>query len=195
MASESIIGLAGPSGGGKSTLLRCLQGLESLDSGDIKYEGTRGFMFQDFQLFPHMTVLDNLIYAPLLHTKNTTHKSRAIALLDELGIVDKYNAFPRNLSGGQKQRVALARSLMMQPDLLLCDEPTSGLDMAAIEDVISLLKSVKNKGVSMIIASHDLSFLTKLCSRVVILKDGDFIADINPQEFHGCVNDLKKYYS
>lgn len=195
MDSQSVTGLAGPSGGGKSTLLRCLQGLELPDSGSIEYAGKRAFMFQDFQLFPHMSVLNNLIYAPNLHNKTSSYQNKALELLGELGIADKRDAFPGQLSGGQKQRVALARSLMMEPDLLLCDEPTSGLDMAAIDDVIGLLKSVKeNRKLSMIIASHDLSFLTRISDRVVVLKKGSFVADIEPAKTPDAAGRLRQYY-
>lgn len=195
METQSVTGLAGPSGGGKSTLLRCVQGLELLDSGCIEYAGKRAFMFQDFQLFPHMTVLNNLTYAPNLHHKKISHKHKALELLGELGVADKCDAFPGQLSGGQKQRVALARSLMMEPDLLLCDEPTSGLDMAAIDDVIVLLDSVRNiRKLSMIIASHDLSFLTQISDRVVVLKKGHFVADINPANTRDAAGELRRYY-
>ena len=141
--AQTVLGLAGPSGSGKSTLLRCIQKLETLDSGMIDVSGKSGFMFQDFQLFPHMTVMQNLVYAPSLQNKIFNHEEQAQGLLLSLGINDKATAYPHQLSGGQKQRVALARSLMMKPNLLLCDEPTSGLDLATIDEVISLLNSVK----------------------------------------------------
>ncbi|CDZ77980.1 Glutamine transport ATP-binding protein GlnQ [Legionella massiliensis] len=175
--ANTIVGLAGPSGSGKSTLLRCIQGLESLESGAIHFSGKSGFMFQDFQLFPHMTVLQNLIYAPRLHNKTANHEEKAKQLLESLGIADKAQAYPHQLSGGQKQRVALARSLMMNPSLLLCDEPTSGLDLATIDDVISLLNGIKVMGVTMIIASHDLDFLSKVADRLIVLKGGELVSD------------------
>jgi polar amino acid transport system ATP-binding protein len=189
-----IIGLAGPSGGGKSTLLRCIQGLDKIDQGSIESTLTTGFMFQDFQLFPHMSVLKNLTYAPSIDDGTTNHEEKAISILDDLGLKDKADALPKNLSGGQKQRVALARSLMMKPELLLCDEPTSGLDVATIEDVISLLQSVRNRGVMMIIASHDLDFLTKIANRIVILKNGKVGFDIEPTQLEDPINTLKAYY-
>jgi polar amino acid transport system ATP-binding protein len=191
---NTIVGLAGSSGSGKSTLLRCIQQLESPDSGTIHFTGTSGFMFQDFQLFPHMTVLKNLMYAPSLHQKSVEHAKKAFELLDILGLADKGNAYPLSLSGGQKQRVALARSLMMRPDLLLCDEPTSGLDVATTEEVISLLQTVKRMGVTMIIASHDLEFLTKIADRVVVIKLGLVHTDIQVAEFKDLFLYLKQQY-
>lgn len=188
----SLVGLAGPSGSGKSTLLRCIQKLEKPDAGEIHCEGRTSFMFQDFQLFPHMTVLENLTYAPLLKEKariNILHKAQE--MLQNLGIASKASEYPKSLSGGQKQRVALARSLMMNPDILLCDEPTSGLDVATTLDVVSLLKFVRK---TMIIASHDLDFLTKLCDRIILLKGGKIVVDISPKKMQDPVYHLKNFY-
>lgn len=193
-AAGHVVGLAGPSGGGKSTLLRCIQNLESIDSGVIELKAKSGFMFQDFQLFPHMTVLKNLTYPVDVQKKEMSSVEKAQALLKKLGVDHKANAYPKELSGGQKQRVALARSLMVDPKVLLCDEPTSGLDVATIEDVISLLKSVQELGVSMIIASHDLDFLTKISDRIILLKGGKVAFDGNPQEITDPISLLKKYY-
>lgn len=192
--SNTIVGLAGTSGSGKSTLLRCMQQLESLDSGEIDFSGNSGFMFQDFQLFPHMTVIKNLTYAPMLQRNSLDHREKAIELLKKLGLVNKAQAYPLQLSGGQKQRVALARSLMMQPDLLLCDEPTSGLDRATIEDVIILLNTVKEMGVTMVIASHDLDFLTKIAERVVLIKSGQILADLQIADLKDPLSYLKQQY-
>ncbi|MDP1614520.1 MAG: ATP-binding cassette domain-containing protein, partial [Methylococcales bacterium] len=212
---NTILGLAGPSGSGKSTLLRCIQQLESLSSGIIEVTGKSGFMFQDFQLFPHMTVLKNLTYAPRLHLKTMNKKNlsahrnstdglpdslediqeQALSLLTALGIADKAQCLPHQLSGGQKQRVALARSLMMHPSLLLCDEPTSGLDSAMIEEIIVLLQSVKAMGVTMVIASHDLTFLTRIADRLVVLKGGALIADLTPAEVANPIHYLKQKLS
>ncbi|MBS1988766.1 amino acid ABC transporter ATP-binding protein [Candidatus Dependentiae bacterium] len=190
----TIVGLAGPSGSGKSTLLRCIQKLEKLDSGIIDSKGKCGFMFQDFQLFPHMTVMQNLVYAPKLKNKGQDYDQQAEAILQNLGIAHKAYEYPGKLSGGQKQRVALARSLMMQPDILLCDEPTSGLDVATTMDVVTLLKSVKDIGTTMVIASHDLDFLTKISDRIVLLKAGKILVDVELQNIGDPVNYLKKYY-
>lgn len=205
---NSILGLAGPSGGGKSTLLRCIQGLEYLDSGRIRLSEKSGFMFQDFQLFPHMTVMENLCYAPKKAIRQYKDwkqkklrpsflediKKHADNLLHGLGLADKALYLPHQLSGGQKQRVALARSLMMEPQLLLCDEPSSGLDVATIGDVVSLLLSVRDLGVSMVIASHDLDFLTALCDRIVVLKGGRMVADVQVQTLESPIATLKAYY-
>lgn len=191
---NSIVGLAGPSGSGKSTLLRAIQGLEKLDQGTINYEGSSGFMFQDFQLFNHMSIIENLIYAPNLVFKDKDYQEEALQLLQKLGLASKAQNYPTQLSGGQKQRVALARSLMMKPKLLLCDEPTSGLDVATIEDVVNLLKSVQELGVTMIIASHDLDFLTKITNRIVVLKHGAIAVDANLDHIDDPVHYLKSFY-
>lgn len=194
IAANTVVGLAGPSGSGKSTLLRCIQGLEVLDLGHIYCDGKMGFMFQDFQLFPHMTVKKNLTYAPTLKDKTVNHDAFLKKLLTALGIPEKENSYPDVLSGGQKQRVALARSLMMQPDLLLCDEPTSGLDLATIDDVIQLLNTIKAMNVTMVIASHDLHFLTKMADRIIVLKKGKLVADVDPKTLGNPIQTLKKYY-
>jgi polar amino acid transport system ATP-binding protein len=193
-----IFGLAGPSGSGKSTLLRCIQGLETPDSGTIVCNRKVSFMFQDFQLFSHMTVLKNVIYAPTLKA-SPEEKERCVAkaheILRNLGIEDKILEYPGTLSGGQKQRVALARSLMIDPNVLLCDEPTSGLDVATITDVVSLLRKVNDQfGVTIVIASHDLYFLTQISDRIVLLRDGVIATEINPKQHDDPIEHLKKYY-
>jgi polar amino acid transport system ATP-binding protein len=191
---NTIVGLAGSSGSGKSTLLRSIQKLETIDSGTIDIHGNVGFMFQDFQLFPHMTIIENLTYASMVNNNRIIHRERAMSLLDNLKLRDRADYYPHNLSGGQKQRVALARSLMMHPELLLCDEPTSGLDVATITDIISLLESVVALGVTMLIASHDLDFLTRIASRILVLKNGKIVADLHPSSIEDPINYLKKYY-
>lgn len=195
LADTSIIGLAGPSGGGKSTLLRCIQGLEAPDLGHIECDVQTGFMFQDFQLFPHMTVLKNLVYAPQLNDRRQDHTVYARELLTRLGVADKEAVYPHQLSGGQKQRVALARSLMMRPGLLLCDEPTSGLDIATISDVVSLLKSVNDMRIAMIIASHDLDFLTQISDKIILLKQGKIVISVEPSARQDVVSYLKASYA
>jgi len=189
----SIVGLAGPSGSGKSTLLRCIQKLEKIDSGTIEYSGTSSLLFQDFQLFPHMTVLENLTYAPKIFNK-ANYEQEAFILLEQLGLKSKAHHFPAKISGGQKQRVALARCLMMKPNILLCDEPTSGLDVATIDDVVQLLQSVHAMGVTMIIASHDLDFLSRIAQRIIVLKNGFKISDVEIGELSDPINNLKVLY-
>ena len=191
----SVVGLAGSSGSGKTTLLRCIQKLERIDSGKIEYdEGSIGFMFQDFQLFPHMTVLENLTYAPRLVLKDKHAELKAFDLLEQLGLKRKAHHFPVQLSGGQKQRVALARSLMMHPTLLLCDEPTSGLDVKAIQEVVKLLQRVHEMGVTMLIASHDLDFLSQIVGRIILLKRGVIATDMTLSKFSQPIEELKKLY-
>lgn len=190
----SIVGLAGPSGSGKSTLLRCIQGLEKIDAGQLICAGTTGFLFQDFQLFPHMTVLDNITYAPLHVLREQGAKDNARQLLQQLNLEQSSDALPGQLSGGQKQRVALARTLAMHPDMLLCDEPTSGLDILSIQDVVQVLQKVKKMGVTLLVASHDLEFLSSIADRIVILKAGQLVADLTPQAWKKNLNTLKKYY-
>jgi polar amino acid transport system ATP-binding protein len=197
VAKSSILGIAGPSGSGKSTLLRCIQKLEQIDQGTIECDGRTGFMFQDFQLFPHMTVLQNLTYAPSLKDRSGKEncKKQAENILKSLGIAAKASEYPSTLSGGQKQRVALARSLMTHPDILLCDEPTSGLDVSTTMDVVSLLRSVNEQfDITILIASHDLDFLIEISDRIILLKDGVIVVNIDPQKQDAPIDFLKKYY-
>jgi polar amino acid transport system ATP-binding protein len=191
LEKSCVLGLAGASGSGKSTLLRCLQGLDFPDSGSIQCSGRVCFIFQDFQLFPHMTVWENIVYAPALGNKKTDYAKRAKKLLKDLGLEAKLDEYPVRLSGGQRQRVALARGLMIDPDILLCDEPTSGLDFASVLDVVALLNSVRDRGVTMVIASHDLDFLTQMCDRIVLLKNGTVAADISPRMIPSPIDYLK----
>ncbi|MDR1391031.1 MAG: ATP-binding cassette domain-containing protein [Holosporales bacterium] len=194
---SSIVGVTGPSGSGKSTLLRCIQKLEILDSGKIDCSNKVAFMFQDFQLFSHMTVLQNLTYAPTL--KNVSKKDyyidKANKILSDLGMKEKANEYPNRLSGGQRQRVALARSLMIDPDVLLCDEPTSGLDIATTTDVVTLLQNVNRHGVTLIVTSHNLDFLVQISDKIVLLKDGKIATEIDPKSFNDPVEYLRGYYN
>lgn len=190
----SIVGLTGPSGSGKSTLLRCIQNLEPIDAGNINFYGKVGFVFQDFQLFPHMTVLENIIYAPIKVLKQSRAEviEDAVVLLRQLGLEEQQDKYPVALSGGQKQRVAVARSLIMKPELLLCDEPTSGLDIRAIEGFKELLKQVHSMNVTILIASHDIHFLTQIASRIVIIKRGVIVNDLIDIDFNNSIDVLKK---
>jgi polar amino acid transport system ATP-binding protein len=188
-----IVGILGSSGSGKSTLLRCIQGLHKISQGHIKCHGRMGFMFQDFQLFPHMSVYDNLTYAPRLHRLPHVQK-HAQDIMVRLGLSALQHRLPQELSGGQKQRVALARSLMMQPDVLLCDEPTSGLDIRAIQDIQNLFQNLRDQGMTLCIASHDLEFLLHLVDRVFVLKQGKLILDCMPKDLTDPLGDLRQTY-
>jgi polar amino acid transport system ATP-binding protein len=141
-----------------------------------------------------MTVLKNVLYAKTLQDKSTNYVPQAEAMLQNLGLLDKAQHYPHQLSGGQKQRVALARSLMMHPEILLCDEPTSGLDIATTQDVVALLNTVRDLGVTMILASHDLDFLTKISDRIVLLKAGHMVVDIEPKQISDPIQYLKDFY-
>lgn len=190
--TPTIIGLTGPSGSGKSTLLRCIQQFEQVDSGRIELTGACGFMFQDYQLFPHMTVLENIVYAPQRLHKKADHYEIAIELLSKLHITDKQNFYPKQLSGGEKQRVALARSIMLKPSLLLCDEPTANLDEFSTQNVIDVLKSIHADGVSLIICSHDLYFLNQMADRFLLINQGQLIADLTNTGTNDSIAHLKQ---
>jgi polar amino acid transport system ATP-binding protein len=152
-------------------------------------------MFQDFQLFPHMTVLENVTYSPKILKNNPHYHEEAIDILSKLNLSHRLNHYPSQLSGGQKQRVALARTLITKPKILLCDEPTSGLDIATIDDVISLLKNISiEMNMTTIIASHDLDFLSHIANRILVLKEGIIVADINTKTEDNIVNFLKTFY-
>ncbi len=194
MDKSEIIGLAGGSGSGKSTLLRLIQRLEVPDSGSIESEARTGFMFQDFQLFPHMNVWDNIVYSAKIRKTKESYIEKAEDIIKLLSLSNKVDVYPHKLSGGQKQRVALARTLMMAPDILLCDEPTSGLDVATVEDVVSLIESVRDMGVSIIIASHDLDFLTKVADKIFVLRDTQLRDAVYPKKLKDPISYLKKMY-
>lgn len=167
------ISLVGPSGHGKTTLLRCIQGLETYN-GSIEMEGKTGFVFQHFYLFPHMTVLENLIYA-LIKVKKISDeeaKKKALAMLKKLHIEDKVDNYPGALSGGQKQRAAIARTLLMDPDILLLDEPTSAIDPEMTLELVKILREYQKKGKTILFVSHDTEFEKNLADRKLTLKYG-----------------------
>jgi len=183
-----IIGIIGPSGCGKSTFLRCLNLLEKPDSGEVILEGDNlvdnkdlerirrkiGMVFQQFNLFENMTVLDNITLAPTLLKvmKKGKAEKEADKLLDKVDLKDKKNNYPEELSGGQKQRVAIARSLMMKPEIMLFDEPTSALDPEMIGEVTNLMRQLAKEGMTMVIVSHEINFIKNFCTRVVFMSDG-----------------------
>ncbi|MDY5974769.1 amino acid ABC transporter ATP-binding protein [Streptococcus pluranimalium] len=176
-----ILALVGPSGGGKTTLLRMLAGLEKVDSGQIIYNGEAvsidhleernllGFVFQDFQLFPHMTVLENLILSPMktMGTPKEAAKQKAIELLTRLGLGEHVEVYPHSLSGGQKQRVALARAMMIDPQVIGYDEPTSALDPELRKEVEQLILKNRETGITQIVVTHDMAFAENIADEIL----------------------------
>lgn len=185
-----IIGIIGSSGSGKSTLIRCINHLENYDSGSIEYippelEKNIGMVFQSFNLFPHKSVLENITLAPILTKKLSKEEAEknATSLLDKMGLVNKKDSYPRDLSGGEKQRIAIARALIMEPDLMLFDEPTSALDPEMVWEVLSVMKELSETGITMMIVTHEIGFLKEIASRVIYLSDGNIIADEDAYKF------------
>lgn len=178
---NKILAIVGPSGGGKTTLLRMLAGLESIDSGEIIFNGENlplnelekrnllGFVFQDFQLFPHMTVLENLVISPIqtMGIKKDEAEAKAIKLLEQLGLEKHYKSYPYSLSGGQKQRVALARAMMIEPKIIGYDEPTSALNPELRLEVEKLILQNKKLGITQIVVTHDLQFAENIADDIL----------------------------
>lgn len=197
-----VISIIGPSGCGKSTLLRCINMLERPNSGRIVFEGTLvtdknanlpvirrkiGMVFQQFNLFPHLTVLDNIILSPVklgIMDRDSAVK-KAEELLEDISMLDKKNSYPDELSGGQKQRVAIIRALIMNPDIILFDEPTSALDPEMVGDVLELIMKLADTGMTMIVVSHEMSFVKKCASRVLFMDNGKIMVDGTPSEVFG----------
>ena len=209
-----IIGIIGPSGCGKSTFLRCINLLEKPTSGHIIFEGDDlidndnlevirrkiGMVFQQFNLFENMTVLDNIILAPVLLKVMTKEEAvvEAKRLLKEIDLLDKASFYPSELSGGQKQRVAIIRTLIMKPEIILFDEPTSALDPEMIGEVTQLMRKIANDGMTMLIVSHEMNFIKNFCNRVIFMAEGVIHADgsssdifDNPKDEH-LINFLSK---
>ena len=196
-----IISLIGPSGSGKSTLLRCIHGLEHVDTGKIymddewmnpddekKFRAQRnrmGFVFQHFNLFPNMSVLQNckLAQVEVLNKTDEEAEKTALEYLDKVGLLEKKDAYPNNLSGGQKQRVAIARALCMNPDIMLFDEPTSALDPEMIKEVLEVIKDLGKQGMTMVVVTHEMGFARKVGTRVVFLDQGEIIEENTSEEF------------
>lgn len=193
--------MIGPSGSGKSTLLRCIHGLEHVDSGKIymddewmnpddekKFRMQRnrmGFVFQHFNLFPNMSVLQNckLAQVEVLNKTDEEAEKTALEYLDKVGLLEKKDAYPNNLSGGQKQRVAIARALCMNPDIMLFDEPTSALDPEMIKEVLEVMKDLGKQGMTMVVVTHEMGFARKVGTRVVFLDQGEIIEENTSEEF------------
>ncbi|PLT29073.1 amino acid ABC transporter ATP-binding protein [Peribacillus deserti] len=197
---SDVVCLIGASGSGKSTLLRCLNFLEKKDNGTIMIEGEEisgsknnvnevrqkvGMVFQHFHLFPHMTVLENIIEAPTKVKKIS--KSQAIQeareLLRKVDLEDKADVYPNKLSGGQKQRVAIARALAMKPDIMLFDEPTSALDPELVGEVLNTMKELAEEGMTMVIVTHEMGFAREVANRIIYMHQGRIVEEASTQEF------------
>ncbi|MGG7620860.1 amino acid ABC transporter ATP-binding protein [Bacillus coreaensis] len=198
--SGEVVSIIGPSGSGKSTFLRCINLLEVPTKGTISIDGQSitdkntnilkvrqqiGMVFQHFNLFPHLNVLDNLTYAPIKVKGETRQvaEEKARNLLAKVGLTEKEKAFPSNLSGGQKQRVAIARALAMEPNLMLFDEPTSALDPEMVKEVLNVMKDLAKSGMTMAIVTHEMGFAREVADRVLFLDGGVLLEDANPAEF------------
>lgn len=196
---EKVV-IVGPSGSGKSTFLRCLNLLEKPSSGEIWFEENNitakncninklrqkmGMVFQHFNLFPHLTVLQNITLAPLTLKLQSPKEAEENAkrLLERTGLLDKANSYPSMISGGQKQRIAIVRALAMQPDVMLFDEPTSALDPEMVGEVLELMKELANDGMTMIVVTHEMGFAREVATRVMFMDEGKIVEQAPPQEF------------
>lgn len=193
-----VVCIIGPSGSGKSTLLRCLNRLEEIQDGQIlvngkdissdkhnidKYRQKIGMVFQHFNLFPHLNVRENITLAPVklkMMTQEEANK-KALALLESVGLEDKYEAMPSSLSGGQKQRVAIVRALAMGPDILLFDEPTSALDPEMVGEVLGTMKELAQEGMTMVVVTHEMGFAREMGDRVVFMDEGYIVENDVPE--------------
>ena len=193
------IAVIGPSGGGKSTFLRCLNLLETPDSGDVIFEGQKinqkgtdvdkyrqkmGMVFQHFNVFPHMTVQQNVTLAPVLLKKKTKAEAdaKALYLLERIGLLDKKDEYPRKLSGGQKQRLAIVRALAMEPDVMLFDEPTSALDPEMVGEVLSVIRALVEAGMTTVIVTHEMGFAREVSDRILFMADGAIVEQAAPAD-------------
>lgn len=200
ISKGEVIAIVGPSGCGKSTFLRSLNLLETPTSGMITFEGTDitdksvdinkmrekiGMVFQQFNLFANMTVKQNIMLAPVkLHLMNKEEaEKKAMELLERIGLPDKADVYPAMLSGGQKQRIAIARSLAMNPDVMLFDEPTSALDPEMVGEVLSLMKQLAKDGMTMVVVTHEMGFAREVANRVMFINEGIIQEENTPQEF------------
>ncbi|WP_455661541.1 amino acid ABC transporter ATP-binding protein [Pradoshia sp.] len=196
---KEVVVVIGPSGSGKSTFLRCLNLLEAISGGHVRINGVdladkkmdinkvrqkTGMVFQHFNLFPHKTVLENLMLAPTKVKKMPAEqaKNKALELLKKVGLSDKENAYPDSLSGGQKQRVAIARALAMEPEIMLFDEPTSALDPEMVGEVLEVMKQLASEGMTMVVVTHEMGFAKEVGDRVVFMDDGYIVEQNEPKE-------------
>ena len=196
---QEVVSIIGPSGSGKSTFLRCLNLLEKPTSGKVIFEGMDingkkvnvdkyrqkiGMVFQHFNVFPHLTVLENITLAPTLEKKVSKEEANkeAMELLEMVGLQDKANEYPRKLSGGQKQRLAIVRALAMKPDVMLFDEPTSALDPEMVKEVLNVIKSLADNGMTCVIVTHEMGFAKEVSDRVLFMDEGIIQESGTPDE-------------
>ncbi|KAF1071200.1 MAG: Glutamine transport ATP-binding protein GlnQ [Pseudomonas citronellolis] len=200
VARGEVVVVIGPSGSGKSTFLRCLNGLEEFDAGSVSIDGVDlanpktdinayrrevGMVFQHFNLFPHMTVLENLCLAQKVVRKRgkAEREAKALALLEKVGISQKAREYPSRLSGGQQQRVAIARALCMEPKVMLFDEPTSALDPEMVGEVLDVMKTLAEEGMTMVCVTHEMGFAREVADRVLFFDHGKLLEDASPAQF------------
>ena len=197
-----VVVIIGPSGSGKSTFLRCLNLLERPTGGTITFRGVditdpkvnidlhrqkMGMVFQHFNLFPHMTILENMTLAPvkLLGKSRQEAEGKALALLDRVGLADRAAAYPSQLSGGQKQRIAIVRALCMEPEVMLFDEPTSALDPEMVGEVLEVMKDLAHEGMTMVVVTHEMGFAREMGSRVIFMDGGVIVEENSPDRLFG----------
>ena len=191
-----VLGIIGPSGSGKSTLLRCATGLETADGGEIRYEGTYGLVFQNFNLFPHYSVMKNITDAPIKVQKRAKEEvyQEARVLLRKMGLEDKENAYPYQLSGGQQQRVSIARALAMNPDILFFDEPTSALDPELTGEILKVIRELALEHMTMVIVTHEMNFAKNVSDHIIFMDDGYIAVQGTPEEVFCSSNERMKEF-
>ena len=191
-----VLSIIGPSGSGKSTLLRCATGLETADSGEIVKHGAVGLVFQNFNLFPHFSVIKNITDAPIKVQKRNKDEvfAQARQLLKKMGLSDKENAYPYQLSGGQQQRVSIARALCMNPEILFFDEPTSALDPELTGEILKVIRSLAAEHITMVIVTHEMSFARDISDRIIFMDDGVIAVEGSPQEVFSSDNARMKEF-
>lgn len=191
-----VLGIIGPSGSGKSTLLRCATGLETQDEGLITYEGTFGLVFQNFNLFPHYSVLKNITDAPIKVQKRKKEEvyREARELLAKMGLSNKENAYPYQLSGGQQQRVSIARALAMKPDILFFDEPTSALDPELTGEILKVIKDLAAEHMTMVIVTHEMNFAREISDRIIFMDQGVIAVEGTPEQVFSSDNSRMKEF-
>ena len=191
-----VLGIIGPSGSGKSTLLRCATGLETPDGGKITYEGTFGLVFQNFNLFPHYSVIKNITDAPIKVQKREKEEvfEEARKLLAKMGLADKENAYPYQLSGGQQQRVSIARALAMNPDILFFDEPTSALDPELTGEILKVIRDLAAEHMTMVIVTHEMNFAKNVSDKIIFMDNGYIAVEGTPEEVFNSSNERMKEF-